>query len=397
LGLEETLYACNDANMNVTALVNTSGTVVERYVYDAYGKATVYYDDWSTTVAWDDSVKNEIRYSGYRYDWETGLDQVRRRYYHPTLASWLQRDPIGYQDRMNLYQYVRSAPIQYVDDTGAAATALSPADLWQKAAAAVDARDWAAATAAMNTAAAQYAQTKQGPQFRKQCCCSGPDEGKCHIYVTHLAKIGRYVDAGPSGATIPRADLGYPAFPTVGGIRLAPGRRLVATVSTLVQLKHDDGRDTSGCYLVADCEDLTWRKGGRLDVAYVMYDFGNPLSITPGFRWKSTLNISYGGNWFIDTPGFAADSTRRFFQQHVTVEDHNRHKVPGLSANYGWSYVADWSSGGLSWTIWPEGLGEAYRDPQQRIEPSLTLTPEENADYWRKRHETEEWWRTNLP
>jgi hypothetical protein len=35
--LDEVLYFCDEANMNVTALVNTSGTVVERYVYDAAG------------------------------------------------------------------------------------------------------------------------------------------------------------------------------------------------------------------------------------------------------------------------------------------------------------------------------------------------------------------------
>jgi len=38
-GLEERLYAIHDANYNVTALINTSGNVVERYVYDPYGVA----------------------------------------------------------------------------------------------------------------------------------------------------------------------------------------------------------------------------------------------------------------------------------------------------------------------------------------------------------------------
>jgi hypothetical protein len=40
--LDETLYYCQDANMNVTALVAASdGAVVERYMYDPYGKASV--------------------------------------------------------------------------------------------------------------------------------------------------------------------------------------------------------------------------------------------------------------------------------------------------------------------------------------------------------------------
>ncbi len=46
-GLEETLYYTQDANCNVTALVNTSGGGVERYTYDAYGKVTFRQNDWS--------------------------------------------------------------------------------------------------------------------------------------------------------------------------------------------------------------------------------------------------------------------------------------------------------------------------------------------------------------
>ena len=35
------LYAQQDANYDTTALVNTSGTVVERYTYSPYGVVTV--------------------------------------------------------------------------------------------------------------------------------------------------------------------------------------------------------------------------------------------------------------------------------------------------------------------------------------------------------------------
>ncbi|MCX5653735.1 MAG: hypothetical protein NTY65_03680, partial [Planctomycetota bacterium] len=45
--LEETLYYCQDANWNVTAVMSAAGSVVERYVYDPYGKATVLEADWS--------------------------------------------------------------------------------------------------------------------------------------------------------------------------------------------------------------------------------------------------------------------------------------------------------------------------------------------------------------
>jgi len=116
--LDEVLYVCDDANMNATALVSTSGTVVERYVYDAYGKATVYDDEWSTAVAWDDSVKNEVRYCGYRWDFETGLYQVRCRYYHPSLGRFMQRDPGQYSDSPNLYEYAQGRPSNCTDPQG---------------------------------------------------------------------------------------------------------------------------------------------------------------------------------------------------------------------------------------------------------------------------------------
>jgi RHS repeat-associated protein len=114
--LDETLYYCNDANMNVTALVNTSGQVVERYTYDPYGKATFRAPDWSE-ITWANSKQSEILYCGYRFDPETGLCHVRHRYYHPTLG-WTQRDPGGYMEVLTLYLYVASRPCTFLDPSG---------------------------------------------------------------------------------------------------------------------------------------------------------------------------------------------------------------------------------------------------------------------------------------
>ena len=128
VGGSERLYYTHDANMNVTALVKdgSPATVVERYVYDPYGKLTERYsDDWTTTVTWANSKQNGILYCGYRYDDETEMYHVRHRYHHPTLGRWISRDPKdsgspggGYHDGINLYQYVRSNPVWYVDPEG---------------------------------------------------------------------------------------------------------------------------------------------------------------------------------------------------------------------------------------------------------------------------------------
>jgi len=89
----ERLYYTQDANFNVTALVETDGTVAERYTYDPYGTRTIHDDDWSDEVSWANSEKNEILFTGHRLDAETGLYYCLARHYHPALGRWLQRDP----------------------------------------------------------------------------------------------------------------------------------------------------------------------------------------------------------------------------------------------------------------------------------------------------------------
>ncbi len=125
-GLEEVLYYTQDANCNVTALVNTSGGVVERYTYDAYGKVTFRQNDWSLQAVQGSlpagaasAYDNQILFGGYRFDPESGLYHVRNRPYHPTLGVWPVRDPAGYVDGFSLYQGFRGDPINGVDPSGA--------------------------------------------------------------------------------------------------------------------------------------------------------------------------------------------------------------------------------------------------------------------------------------
>jgi RHS repeat-associated protein len=114
----ETLYYCNDANMNVTALVSaSSGAVLERVVYDPYGKPKFYDGSWANPSD-TSAYANEILYCGYRWNPESGVYDVRRRPYHPTLGRLPQRDPAGHGDGMNPYQYCRSGPLVFVDPLG---------------------------------------------------------------------------------------------------------------------------------------------------------------------------------------------------------------------------------------------------------------------------------------
>jgi len=121
----ETLYYCNDANFNVTALVNTIGTVVERYTYDPYGKVTFRAADWSERAS--SAYENDVLFTGHRLDTETGLYYGGWRYYHPTLGLWISREMEGwYLDEINLYTYCLSMPQNLVDPDGQRPIAIDP-------------------------------------------------------------------------------------------------------------------------------------------------------------------------------------------------------------------------------------------------------------------------------
>ncbi len=125
---DEVLYYAQDANFNTTMVVRPDGSRAERYFYDPYGKVTFVYPDGTINSFTTSLVKNEILYSGYRFDFETGLYHVRNRMYQPTLAAgrWLQRDPLQYIDGMSLYQYCMSKPVGVSDPYGLEGPATQP-------------------------------------------------------------------------------------------------------------------------------------------------------------------------------------------------------------------------------------------------------------------------------
>jgi RHS repeat-associated protein len=92
--LDERLWPLYDANWNVTALVNNSGNVVERFEYDPFGAANFLDASWgaisSSAYAWTHL------YQGLAMSAITGLIHARNRDLDPVTGRPLTRDPKGF-------------------------------------------------------------------------------------------------------------------------------------------------------------------------------------------------------------------------------------------------------------------------------------------------------------
>jgi RHS repeat-associated protein len=115
--LDERLCVQEDANYNVTALINGSGSVVERYVYDPYGKQSVLDANFNTRSS--SSYAFNIGFQGLRLDTTSGLYNERNRDLHPGLGRWIQTDPLGFGGGdTNLYRAEGNRPTNVTDPSG---------------------------------------------------------------------------------------------------------------------------------------------------------------------------------------------------------------------------------------------------------------------------------------
>ena len=94
-------------------IVNTSGTVVANYTYDAWGKVT-----GSGSIG----QINPIRYRGYYYDTDTGFYYLQSRYYDPAIKRFISADTYinanGDLLGFNMYAYCGNNPVMGYDPTG---------------------------------------------------------------------------------------------------------------------------------------------------------------------------------------------------------------------------------------------------------------------------------------
>lgn len=82
------LYRKN-AQGDITHILDTSGMVVAKYVYDAWGNYSLTGDETLGEL-------NPFRYRSYYYDTETDLYYLQTRYYDPEVGRFIFRDSIEY-------------------------------------------------------------------------------------------------------------------------------------------------------------------------------------------------------------------------------------------------------------------------------------------------------------
>ncbi len=115
------LYYHHNHQGSISHLTNNSGTVVNSYVYDSYGRR-------GSVV---ESVIQPYSYTGREYDVESGLYFYRARYYDANTGRFLSEDPLGFGGKdHNLYRYVTNNPSNWVDPFGLKVSLCSaPADI----------------------------------------------------------------------------------------------------------------------------------------------------------------------------------------------------------------------------------------------------------------------------
>lgn len=114
-------FYLKNAQGDVTGLVNSSGTQVVDYTYDAWGNIL------STTGSMADSLgyTNPIRYRGYYYDSETELYYLQSRFYNSKIGRWINADDpeMLFKEfeellQYNLFAYCWNNPVNMYDPDG---------------------------------------------------------------------------------------------------------------------------------------------------------------------------------------------------------------------------------------------------------------------------------------
>ena len=114
----EVYYYVTNLQGDVVAILNSSGTAVVQYTYDAWGNILTTTGSMASTLG----AANPLTYRGYVYDDETGLYYLQSRYYDPEVGRFINADifPTTGQGFIgnNMFAYCGNSPVSRIDESG---------------------------------------------------------------------------------------------------------------------------------------------------------------------------------------------------------------------------------------------------------------------------------------
>ena len=110
---------------DVVRLVDSDGTTVANYSYDAWGKLLSVKNASGAAITDPESIANlnPLRYRGYYYDTDTEWYYLQSRYYDPEIGRFINADlpeysATGTLDDNNLFAYCGNNPVLHDDQDG---------------------------------------------------------------------------------------------------------------------------------------------------------------------------------------------------------------------------------------------------------------------------------------
>ncbi len=155
---------------SVTHLTDSTGAVIEKYSYDAFGKTT-------TTTMTGASYNNRFKFTGRELLPVFSVYEYRARIYHPGLGRFMSEDPKGFDaGDYNLFRYCGNDPVDRTDPMGL--------DFYQRGG---SEGDWSK----FNTAIAYMSENREAAAMVRQLRAFNVP-----VYFNHAFKNGSTVDNG---------------------------------------------------------------------------------------------------------------------------------------------------------------------------------------------------------